>query len=70
MTLEEFKLNRVRLPSYGTAPAALVAKYEAVVQEMDRAYSAGASLSSDEMLALNEKATAIANEITKYHPAT
>ena len=70
MTLDEFMRERVRRPEYGTAPAKLIADFEAVVQEMEQAYSEGASLSSDRMQALNEKAAALSNEITKFHPKT
>ena len=70
MTFEDFKRERVRQPEYGTAPAELIAQYEAVIKEMEKAYSEGVALSSDIMLALDQKAAALSNEISKYPPKT
>lgn len=69
MTFEEFKRERVQPPSYGNAPAGLIDEYQAILNQMDQAYSAGAALASDTMLALNRQATALADEISRYHPS-
>ncbi len=65
MTLEEF--TRLQPPAYGTAPAGLIAEYQAVLCRMEAAQQEGAGLTSDAMNALNEQATALAGEISKYH---
>lgn len=65
MTFEEFKRERVQPPAYGTAPVALIAKYQAILVRMEELHKEGAALSPAAMIAAGEQANALANEISK-----
>lgn len=69
MTFEEFTRERAQPPSYGTAPAGLIDEYPAILGQMEQAYTAGAAPASETMVALNRQATALADEISRYHPS-
>lgn len=66
----KFKTIKMSGPMYGSAPAELVQAHQEIVEEMGRLFDSGASLSSDELATLQERANQLESQIMPYLDVT